>query len=116
MLNYRNVEEVRAYQLDDSERISTRDGVRDAAAGEWVVYGAQGVSLMSDEAFRARFSEYGNAEQESPVQEDGGEAYDPADHTVSEVIAYFRTADQDEIDRVKGLESIGSNRATILNY
>ena len=45
--------------------------------------------------------------------EEGGEQYDPADHTVSEVNEYLSTADDREARRVVAAERAGKNRSGV---
>lgn len=114
MNKYRNREIVSAEKIEENGRTVTRDGVRDVLAGEWLVYGPLGTFVMTDEAFTERFAEWPEQTDVSadiPVVE-----FDPAGKTVDVVLEYFKTADADEIERVKALESIGGNRVTILNY
>ncbi|MCX5587549.1 hypothetical protein [Streptomyces erythrochromogenes] len=42
------------------------------------------------------------------------EAFDPAEHTVADVLAYLADADEDERARVLAAEAAGEARATIL--
>jgi trigger factor len=53
------------------------------------------------------------AERE-PVEPEPAEAFDPAEHTVADVLAYLADADDDERARVLAAEAAGEARATIL--
>ncbi|MCB5168002.1 hypothetical protein LG634_24640 [Streptomyces bambusae] len=54
--------------------------------------------------------------REDPAEPDphADDAFDPAAHTVAEVIAYLNDADDDERARVLAAEEAGEARATIL--
>lgn len=114
MKTYRNLEIVSAYKTEEFERIVTRDGVRDVAAGMWVLYGEDGVRLMDDAPFLARFGEWDVVTGADPVEpssgdtglRDSGDAlfYDPNGKPVSEVVAYM-AEHPNEVEAIKDLES-----------
>lgn len=113
MKTYRNKEIVSAYRLEESERLVTRDGVRDVDAGTWVLYGKDGVRLMDDDEFRAVFGEWDDS-GESGLRDSGESepdgtqttpAFSPLGRSVDDVTEYLRGADAAEIARVKAIES-----------
>lgn len=54
---------------------------------------------------------------EQPSEEAGsGDQYDPKEYSAEEVVEYLKTADDEEIARVKQLEESGKKRTTILNF
>lgn len=44
------------------------------------------------------------------------EGYDPADHTVDEVLGYFAGTSPEEVARVQAAEAAGKDRKTIADY
>lgn len=125
MNTYRNSEIVSAYRLENAERMVTRDGVRDVDAGTWVLHSEDGVRLMEDAAFRARYEVWDGGEA---GQGDSGESgpenqpesvpeFSPVGRTVDEVTAYLRGVGDAERARVLAVEgATNSPRKGIMEF
>jgi hypothetical protein len=56
------------------------------------------------------------ADEAAEEIEAGSGEYDPGEHSVEEVLAYLKDADEGEVARVKDVEASGKDRSTITNY
>jgi hypothetical protein len=55
-------------------------------------------------------------EEGTPTTAEQRDQYDPSAHTATDVVAYLKTADDAERQRVIDAERAGQNRATVVNY
>jgi hypothetical protein len=52
----------------------------------------------------------------TPTSSEQQDLYDPSAHTAIDVVAYLKTVDDAERQRVIDAEKAGQNRATVVNY
>jgi len=89
-------------------KISRTGGATDAVTGQGFPDG-EPPDLTGDPEQADETSDPALANQE----QEGGEQFDPADHTVSEVNEYLSTADDREARRVVAAERAGRNRSGV---
>ena len=88
--------------------VGTRDGVRGARAGDYVVYGNDGTRIVKGSEFDAEYVLVETEESEA-------RKFTPAGKSVEDVVEFLKE-NPDEVERVKQLERDGGSRKGILNY
>ncbi|MFF8879607.1 hypothetical protein [Streptomyces flaveolus] len=95
-----------------THKMITIDGIRVRAEDEARYRARTGGSADAGPLTRAQADP---RTQETEQQPTGGDGFDPAEHTVVQVIAYLAEADEQETARVLDVEASGEKRKGILD-
>ena len=105
MKEYRVKATVRAERVEENSRVMTDTGVKDVAAGDYLVYlSGGGAIVVQGEDFENTYAEV-----------KGDSEYHPAGNTVEAVVEFMRE-NPDQVERIKQEERDGGTRKGILEY
>lgn len=106
--DYKKRDYVRAELIETDSQVGTRDGMRGAKAGDYLVYESAGTRVVKGSVFNAEFVLVESEESEA-------RQFSPGGKSVEEVLEFLKE-NPDEVERVKQLERDGGSRKGILNY